>query len=325
MSNFLPPRPARRPAARIFAVLCDLSVAAGVLSALLIYAPGPVYPFNLVTNFAGQGAILALAAAVVFLMLGMRIRASAMGIVALAAGLAVVPYLMGLPREGVPVGAGDGLVRIMSANIHADARTLSRLAAQAKAQDIDILILQETHRIEPDLLRRTLAAYPHVTESTVGIQGAAVAFSKIPFEARFAPGGKVRRVLQLDLRASSGRRFTVLAAHATSPVNGARLSERDGELYAMADLGRRVDGPLIIAGDFNVTPWTPSMRAVERASGTRRVPSAWLPTWHHPVLPIGLPIDHLYVSGDITVADWTVGPDIGSDHLPVSAVLILPE
>jgi endonuclease/exonuclease/phosphatase (EEP) superfamily protein YafD len=39
---------------------------------------------------------------------------------------------------------------------------------------------------------------------------------------------------------------------------------------------------------------------------------------------VGLAIDHVLASPEIGVRDYLVGPDLGSDHLPVVAGLVLP-
>jgi endonuclease/exonuclease/phosphatase (EEP) superfamily protein YafD len=48
------------------------------------------------------------------------------------------------------------------------------------------------------------------------------------------------------------------------------------------------------------------------------------PTWSAR-LPFGrIPIDHIFAPPDATVVRREIGPDVGSDHFPVEAELILP-
>jgi endonuclease/exonuclease/phosphatase family metal-dependent hydrolase len=47
-------------------------------------------------------------------------------------------------------------------------------------------------------------------------------------------------------------------------------------------------------------------------------------TWRNPLGYIRIPIDHVCVSPDIAVKRFTTGADIGSDHYPVFAELVLP-
>jgi endonuclease/exonuclease/phosphatase (EEP) superfamily protein YafD len=47
------------------------------------------------------------------------------------------------------------------------------------------------------------------------------------------------------------------------------------------------------------------------------------PTWLSRWLPLGIPIDQILHSDAIAVLDRRVGPDVGSDHFPVTADIAL--
>ena len=94
------------------------------------------------------------------------------------------------------------------------------------------------------------------------------------------------------------------------------------------------DMPVIVTGDFNLTPWSPRFRAAWRASGLtfagdyRLWPKTWpahaVPWKYLPAVLIGgIPIDHVLVSRHFAVAAIRRGPYIGSDHYPVLADLYL--
>jgi endonuclease/exonuclease/phosphatase family metal-dependent hydrolase len=72
----------------------------------------------------------------------------------------------------------------------------------------------------------------------------------------------------------------------------------------------------VIGGDMNNWGWPliAQVRGFRRAVRRRTWP-AWRP---HSQL------DHLLVSDQVTVEAASVGPDLGSDHLPVRATLSLP-
>ncbi len=90
--------------------------------------------------------------------------------------------------------------------------------------------------------------------------------------------------------------------------------------------------PLIVAGDFNLTPWSPRFPAVLSASGLKLADtgSIWPHTWPAPsgwfyggLVVRGFPIDHILVSRHFALLAARRGPDIGSDHLPVIVDLAL--
>lgn len=94
--------------------------------------------------------------------------------------------------------------------------------------------------------------------------------------------------------------------------------ERPGQVAAIA--AEMAGEALIIAGDFNCTPWSPAYRVLARGlkSATR-----FARTWPSPA-PI-VPIDHIFYRGRLGVVSagaWTGGPARkASDHLPVVAEL----
>lgn len=94
--------------------------------------------------------------------------------------------------------------------------------------------------------------------------------------------------------------------------------ERPGQVAAIA--AEMLGEALVIAGDFNCTPFSPAYRLLRRGlrSATR-----FARTWPSPA-PI-VPIDHIFYRGRLSVVSagaWTKGPARqASDHLPVVAEL----
>jgi endonuclease/exonuclease/phosphatase (EEP) superfamily protein YafD len=97
------------------------------------------------------------------------------------------------------------------------------------------------------------------------------------------------------------------------------MRDRDQQLAAA---GASIDQtrPFIIAGDFNSTPWG---RAYASVHGVRAGDPRFQGTFPAVLGPLGLPIDHIRFGG-LTLTDYRVGPDIGSDHLPLFATFALP-
>ena len=87
----------------------------------------------------------------------------------------------------------------------------------------------------------------------------------------------------------------------------------------MADLIRRQDGPTMLMGDLNTTPWAPTFRDFLDSSGMRdsRGGFGLQVTWPTYLPPLLIPIDHALVSPDISVRHFEVGPSVGSDHYPL--------
>jgi endonuclease/exonuclease/phosphatase (EEP) superfamily protein YafD len=85
---------------------------------------------------------------------------------------------------------------------------------------------------------------------------------------------------------------------------------------------------LIVAGDFNMSPWTEKLRRLGRSAGLRRYNNFRL-TWpmrrgELPLLPL-VAIDNVLASPNFDKIATIGGPRLGSDHLPVVVDLALSE
>jgi endonuclease/exonuclease/phosphatase (EEP) superfamily protein YafD len=120
--------------------------------------------------------------------------------------------------------------------------------------------------------------------------------------------------------------FAVMGFQATWPIPPG-VQQADAEALARF-LARFETRTLILCGDFNSTPWSAALGRFDRLVGLRRLTRACF-TW--PVRPFFkvklqsplpfLALDHIYAGPYWRALDVRVGPRLGSDHLPVTAVL----
>jgi endonuclease/exonuclease/phosphatase (EEP) superfamily protein YafD len=85
-----------------------------------------------------------------------------------------------------------------------------------------------------------------------------------------------------------------------------------------------VGGPLVIAGDFNM-PVESRVYArhwgdLENAFSTAGIGFGW----SRLMVRFQVRIDHVLVAGGVHAVRAGLGPDLGSDHLPVVAAIRLP-
>ena len=115
-----------------------------------------------------------------------------------------------------------------------------------------------------------------------------------------------------------GKVLEIVALHPYPPVGGRGSKERntilkDAAVYAAGE------GSRIAIGDFNCSAWSPYFKSFVKESGLRDsargrgINSTWFPF----PLPLGIPIDQVLVSPDITVLEREIGEDVGSDHRAV--------
>ncbi len=114
---------------------------------------------------------------------------------------------------------------------------------------------------------------------------------------------------------------TVIAVHTTQPLAGPEALE--AELAQLRSIVEDIDGPVILAGDFNASRQHQPFRALLEAGFTdahEATGRGWTATWPvgGPLPPFAL-LDHVLVSPDLSVATIDEVPVSFSDHRAVVA------
>ncbi|WP_323772031.1 endonuclease/exonuclease/phosphatase family protein [Antarctobacter sp.] len=207
--------------------------------------------------------------------------------------------------------AGD--VTIYQKNLWYGNRELDVLAADILAHAPDVVTLQELTVHNRQVLNILRPVYPHQHLCESNAWSVAV-LSRHP-------------VVQSSEMCSNGRGFAgvqvalpqgpvwVLSVHLfwPWPYNQRPQAERLEQMVA------QLQGPIVMAGDFNMMPWGSDVRRLVRATGVQRAGPLSPTYWLHPLggpLSIPLPLDQAYAPGGGKVS---VRPLLGSDHAGVLA------
>ena len=166
------------------------------------------------------------------------------------------------------------------------------------------------------LLRRLETAYPFQVDCAERTCSLAL-LSRLPFGGG---GRRAHRLRAAGLRVGQARRLArrIIGTQLNRPSRNPWLHEL--QMEGLAQFVRRIDSPLVLAGDLNTSPWSNAFRA--RGSQRGSLPPPPVPSW--PAWPLALPqvaLDHIFVSPELAVAAAGTGPAVGSDHLPVWAQL----
>lgn len=291
---------------------------------------------ELAGHFSWYWLCMATAGLVAALVAGRRRAMIALGTAIALNAWPLVPYWL---PAAVPDGAGSARaasgtdaaptsgVSIISLNLLASNRDTARVVAYLRNRRADLVGLLEVDDFWADALSGLADLYPHrlvvPRDDNFGI----ALLSRLPVgavrEATF--GAATVPTLVADVLHPGGD-FTFIATHPLSPVCADWSRLRDAQLRAIADFVAAADRPCIVAGDFNATPWSPIGRAFAARSGLRdtALGRGLQPTWNARVWMPRIPIDHVYAPPRATVVRRGIGPDVGSDHLPVEAELVLP-
>lgn len=229
-----------------------------------------------------------------------------------------------------PIGADDTTggrpLRITSSNVlmvNADVRPL---VAEALASAPDILLFQE---FTPEA-QQALAGTDWVTRlerPAVDSYGLAL-YARFPLvDAEWVDLAGVdwlRAVLDVD-----GQEVEVWNVHTLAPYKPFMHEGWLVQVEILAEQAARVERPLIVAGDLNLTPFHPAYDKLTGPLQDAYVRCGRWGAWTWPanghILP-WLPkvrIDHVLLRGPLRCASIREGVGSGSDHRPIVAELLL--
>jgi endonuclease/exonuclease/phosphatase (EEP) superfamily protein YafD len=242
---------------------------------------------------------------------------------------AVVPWFM--PQSNSTEGGVPNL-RIIVANVQTSNKQVARLKEWVNEVDPDLLLLQEmNHRWLKDL-ENVRKRFPHRVEQLKPESSGVVLWSRHPLGNIVR--GKLAHVKARSVRADvtvAGRRLHLVGLHARPPKDPLRSASRDQQLAAATQIAAAVqtagDKSLcIVMGDLNTTMWGRGYRHIEEQSGLVNTRKGFgvLPTWSTKRWPLLVPLDHCLCSPEIVTRTCELGPDFGSDHLPLYVELHVP-
>lgn len=222
------------------------------------------------------------------------------------------------PTAGSATGRS---VRLVSANVFFFNRETGRLRDLIARERPDIVVLQEFSLHWPAMLKTLPPEYRfRVLDSQT--DGAIVSRHPIRSGGVLATDALTFPPVWADIDLD-GIVVRVIGIHTALPLDKAGHGNQTRYLAVVRKAVRDFPGPVIVAGDFNLTHWTARFDGFAQTAGLRRVAPAGLVarTWFPPTLgPLAhvfaLPIDHVLVRGPIKRTAARIGPDIGSDHRP---------
>jgi len=222
------------------------------------------------------------------------------------------------------------MVRLIWANLHHRNTDLNAMRRLIETEKPDIVVFTELDPVHDAVLREVRGLLPFQSSPPrSNIFGIMLLARKPPELLKFDGAmGDYAPLMVARLCPGDSGCLTLLSLHAWPPLppwTGAR----DRQLAHAAAVARRhVDEGerVVLVGDLNLTPFSPvfdRLLAQSELWDTNILPaerprtSPSIATWWLENTGIGLPIDHALVSSGIGIVSRRVGPDIGSDHLPL--------
>ncbi len=216
-------------------------------------------------------------------------------------------------------------LKVYSANVHLTNNDLSKLNQELQELDPDILLLLEVTPVHFEQLRSVIKTYPYHKEikSFGEFEIGFVFLSKFPILNNRVTKLSERCNFVLEAMLDINQKPVMFyGVHAQRPRIG-NHNERKDQFLRLARQIKEQSLPVIVAGDFNTTPYSPIFRELVKITGLKdsREGLGWQPSWPTYFPPLWIPIDHVLVTPDIQVRKRRTGSYIGSDHYPVIAEL----
>jgi endonuclease/exonuclease/phosphatase (EEP) superfamily protein YafD len=323
--------PASRSAHQLFKKMLPIFLAALVCSATIGSFLGSwSWQLDLLSHFRPQLAVAALATLVVAVLASSRVVL----ILSLAATLVnVAPmasYLFGGVRAAESTGIDDRTrLRVLTFNMHGRSTDQDAFRQMIEREDPDLILLAEAPHDTSYLMSGWDTRYPYRISSAQALPLDVVMISRWKPRSWSADrsAAQFRSVLTVHLCHPSrpGHCFTLVGLHAAQPFGEDILRQRTQIDIATREVRAASTGAVVLMGDLNLTPWSSTFRAL--IGGTQLHDTAKIrkltATWSSRSPLFGLPIDHILVNGHFKVLENRVGENLGSDHFPVIADLML--
>lgn len=220
---------------------------------------------------------------------------------------------------------GAETLKVISFNVHSANKQydllIEYIKSQVRKEEATIVLLMEVNdewvaQLEP--LKKILQTFHFVPrEDNFGI----AFFSNRPvtdketliFDRESLP------TVTAKLTFTGNKTITFIGSHPLPPINSHFFFTRNWHLDQLARHVKVDPYSKVVAGDFNISPWSRYFDEFMDHAQLKRARSLFEQmTWQSG--PLALPIDHIFYSGSLSLIDYKVGPHLGSDHRPVTAV-----
>lgn len=227
------------------------------------------------------------------------------------------------PLRAADKKADSETIKTLTFNLHDRNTKHEKVVDYIWEVDADVVCLQEAVGEWRTAVSSLLRLYPHALQSA---RGGTILMSKRPV-----------KVLDVNLASATpyaigvtleglDRPVDLLCVHLTRPASPTMLALRNQELGYLARTVFKSQYPIILLGDFNASTRSPALFRFMQQAGIHTKGPGFPPANSWPAgFPLaGLRIDHVMYSAPLHQSAGEVGPDLGSNHRPVSAELVLP-
>ena len=202
--------------------------------------------------------------------------------------------------------------QVFSFNVLASSEQGENVAEYIEDSGFDIVVLMESPGIERAMerLENTLP-YRVGCENTVTCDLTVLSRTPIVNARIHLLGPSQRERLVTATTTIGGQTISIAAVHLSKPYyDGSALAE----LWQVSHVLESIQGPLVVAGDFNAAPWSGDVARFTRRNALVPAP-AYPATWPVRLGDFGIPIDSIYARGGLQIETIRASEEnFGSNH-----------
>ena len=220
---------------------------------------------------------------------------------------------------------GRPALRVVQKNLLHCNEQVGPVADWFKAQDADVIVVQEMTEVWREALVDRLASFELYALPVVrdlGQRHVAGVFVRRGLGVRshrfLGEAELLKKMPQVQLEVPGfDAPVALVGVHTRAPVSAKWSWLRGIQLDELAEWATTQDGPVLLVGDLNATRWSAPLRDLRHATGLHDTAEGYglVGTWPDFWAWSGMIIlDHVLSSEHFEVIDRRVGPGLGSDH-----------
>ncbi|MEW6534560.1 MAG: endonuclease/exonuclease/phosphatase family protein [Candidatus Auribacterota bacterium] len=247
----------------------------------------------------------------------------------LTAFILIIPQIPANTSASASTETGDGSrIRIVMMNLRQDNTNYTAALDYLNTVKPDIIALAELDQRWFEALTPVLSEYSYsLYEIRNDNFGIGLFSSAQPDNGKMEYYGQAGFPTVVTSFILSGQPVSLVFTHPVSPVTQLKWQLRNDQLEQIIPHRQHWHDTLIFLGDLNTTEWSSIYKRLIRELDVfdSRQGFGLQPSWHQVSPILSIPIDHAFLSHNITVTNREIGPDIGSDHKPVLLELLIPD
>lgn len=283
------------------------------------------YIFDLTSHFKLQYLIIGFCTFFFFLLTRHQLWAIISLCCILLNLMEIVPWYF--PPAAFAQEKATGQLRVLVSNVLYTNKNYSKVISLVRKEKPDIAVFVEAGKLWNQELIALKDLLPYSAIAQDSQRFGTTLYSKFPLENVAIEKFQGPRSTIVATINYQGKKVIVMGTHPNYPVSKIGFFQRNSQLKSMADYLAKVNNPVILMGDFNITMWSPFYHRFIQESKLKngRFGFGLQPTWPAFLPLLAIPIDHCLVSENVQVINFRTGDNVGSDHLPIIADLAIGE